>query len=123
MGKDFGGRMLVRLSDGTTMSMRGTFSVNTAGQSNEAVTNQDGSSDRIGTPMPYRASATFRDDNADLGALMRSPRLNVTIFEEFSGVTHYFTNAFFTGDPESNRLNGELTNLTVNSEQYNRSTG
>lgn len=123
MGKDFGGRMLVRLSDGSTMSMRGTFNVNTAGQSNEAVTNQDGSSDRVGTLTPFRAAATFRDDNVDLSALMRAPRLNVTIFEEFTGVTHYYTNAFFTGDPESNRLNGELTNLTVNSEQYNRSTG
>jgi hypothetical protein len=123
MGKDFGGRMVVRLSDGTVMSLRGTFNVNTAGQSNEVITNQDGSSDRVGTPMPYRATAVFRDDNIDLGALMRAPRLNVTITEEFSGVTHYYTNAFFTGDPESNRLNGELSNLTINSEQYNRGAG
>jgi hypothetical protein len=123
MGMDFGGRMVVRLSDGTVMSLRGTFNVNPSGQSNEAVTNQDGSIDRVGTPQPYRAEVVIRDDNADLDALMRSPRVNVTITEEFTGVTHYYTNAFFSGDPQSNRLNGELSGLTINSEQYSRGAG
>ncbi|MGO7560545.1 phage tail tube protein [Rhizobium johnstonii] len=120
MGKDFGGRMVVRLSNGTVMSLRGTFNVNTAGMSTEPVTNQDGSVDRTATPQPYRAEVSIRDDNADLNALMTAPRASVTITEDFSGVTHYYTNAFFSGDPQSNRMTGEITGLTINSEQYSR---
>ncbi|MBB4590170.1 MULTISPECIES: phage tail tube protein [Rhizobium] len=123
MGKDFGGRMVVRLSDGTVMSLRGTFNVNTAGMSTETVTNQDGSVDRTATPQPYRAELSIRDDNADLNALMTAPRASVTITEDFSGVIHYYTNAFFSGDPQSNRMTGEITGLTINSEQYSRGTG
>ncbi|MBB2841464.1 UNVERIFIED_ORG: hypothetical protein GGE64_005247 [Rhizobium etli] len=123
MGKDFGGRMVVRLSNGTVMSLRGTFNVNAAGMSTDAVTNQDGSVDRTATPQPYRAEVTIRDDNADLNALMIAPRGNVTIAEDFTGVTHYFTDAFFSGDPQSNRLTGEITGLTINSEQYSRGNG
>ena len=123
MGKDFGGRMVVRLSTGTVMSLRGTFNVNVAGMSTDTITNQDGSIDRTATPMPYRAEISIRDDNVDLNALMTSPRGNVTIIEDFTGVTHYFTNAFFSGDPQSNRLNGEMTGLTINSEQYSRGNG
>lgn len=123
MGKDFGGRMVVRLSNGTVMSLRGTFNVNTAGMSTDVITNQDGSVDRTVTPMPFRAELNIRDDDADLNALMIAPRGNVTITEDHTGVTHFYTNAFFSGDPQSNRLTGEITGLTINSEQYSRSAG
>lgn len=120
MGKDFGGRMVVRLADGTVLSLRGTFNVSPARVSIETVTNQDGSVDRVATPVPARAEVNFRDD-VDLDALLLAPRQPLTASEEFTGVTHYFTDAFFSGDPQSNRINGETSGLTINTEKYTRS--
>lgn len=122
-GKDFGGRMRVRLSSGSLLSLRGTFSLMQARQSVETVTNQDGSLDRTATPTSPRASVTFKDGDVDLAALMEAPRQNVVINEEFSGVTHHFISAVFAGDPESNRMNGEVGGLTIVGEVYRRTGG
>jgi hypothetical protein len=120
-GNDFGGRMTARLASGSLLSLRGNFTVMSAGQSNEAITNQDGSTDRIGTPTAPRAEVTFKDaSDVDFNALMTAPRQNFTVHEEFTGVTHYFFNAFFGGEPSSNRLNGELSGLQIIAETYRR---
>lgn len=121
--KDFGGRMSVRLSSGEYLSLRGTFSVQRGRQSNEAITNQDGSNDRIGTPTSPRANVVFKDSGIDFDALMRAPRQNIVIIEEFTGVTHHFISAFFAGDSDSNRLNGEVSGLTISASNYTRTGG
>lgn len=121
MGKDFGGRIIFRLSTGVTLSLRGTFNTNPAGQSNEAVVNQDGTVDRVGTVKDRRCEINFADKGIDYDALMKGDRFNVTAIEEFSGVTHYYTSAFVVGDPQLNRQNGEVTGLSISSESYNRS--
>jgi hypothetical protein len=121
MGKDFGGRIVMRLSNGTTFSLRGTLNINPAGQSNEPIINQDGSADRVGTPQGRRFDMNFADNGIDLDALMKADRFNVTFDEEFGGRTHYFTNAFIVGDPQVNRMNGEVTGLSGVAENYNRS--
>ncbi len=122
-GKDFGGRMSVRLSSGGFLSLRGTFSVMRGRQSNEAITNQDNSTDRIGTPTSPRANVVFADSGIDLDALMTAPRQNIVITEEFTGVTHHYISAFFTGDSDNNRLNGEVSGLTIVGEDYRRTGG
>ncbi|AYM13067.1 hypothetical protein G6L58_17280 [Agrobacterium tumefaciens] len=120
-GNDFGGRMTVRLANGALLALRGNFTVLSAGQSNEAVTNQDGSTDRVGTPTAPRAEVTFKDaSDVDFNALMTAARQNFTIQEEFTGVTHHYFNAFFSGEPSSNRLNGELSGLQIVAEAYRR---
>jgi len=120
-GNDFGGRMTARLASGFLLSLRGNFTVMSAGQSNEAITNQDGSTDRVGTPTAPRAEVTFKDaSNVDFNVLMTAPRQNFTVHEEFTSVTHYFFNAFFSGEPSSNRLNGELSGLQIVAETYRR---
>lgn len=121
-GNDFGGRMSVRLSGGGFLSLRGTFSVQRGRQSNEAITNQDGSTDRIGTPTSPRANVVFADSGIDFDALMTAPRQNIVITEEFTGVTHHYISAFFTGDSDNNRINGEVSGLTIVAADY-RSTG
>jgi hypothetical protein len=121
--KDFGGRIVARLSSGEPLSLRGTLNMNTSGQSNEAVTNQDGSVDRVGTVQPKRAELNFADRGLDFDALMKSDRFNVTFIEDFTGVTHYFTEAFLVGDPQVNRMNGEVTGLSISAEKYNRDKG
>ena len=56
----------------------------------------------------------------DYDALMRSDRFNVTFSEDFTGVTHYFTRAFLTGDPAINRINGEVSGISGSAEAYER---
>ena len=121
MGKEYGGKITVRFSSGETLSLRGTLTMNTAGQSNEAVVNQDGSVDRVGTPTARKAELNFADRGLDLNTLMTAGRFNVTVIEEFAGVMHLFTNAFVVGDPSINRANGEVSGLSINSEGYSRS--
>lgn len=122
-GNDFGGRMSVRLSDGSTLSLRGTFTIMRSDQSNEVITNQDGSPDRVGTPVAPRAEVTFKDGGRDFSALMRAARQNFVIKEEFTGVTHHFISAFFAGEPSSNRMNGEVSGLTIVATTYRRTGG
>jgi len=122
MGKDFGGRIQMRLSTGELISMRGTFNITPSRMSTEAVTNQDGSVDRTGTPKAAGFEFNSRDEGIDFDALMRSPRFNVTFEEEFTNVSHYFTDAFMVGDPSINRISGEVTGLSGASEKYNRSS-
>lgn len=119
-GQDYGGIINVRLSTGVTFSLRGTFNINPARMSTEAVTNGDGSVDRTGTPRPATAEINFADRGIDYDALMRSDRFDLTAIEDFSGATHYFTTAFMVGDPQLNRQNGEVSGLSVASEKYNR---
>ncbi|MGO7580851.1 hypothetical protein ACC699_40445, partial [Rhizobium ruizarguesonis] len=76
--QDFGGRMVVRLSACTVMSLRGTSNAKPAGMSTDVVTNQDGSVARTATPVPYSAEVAIRDDHTDLNALMSAPRASVT---------------------------------------------
>ncbi|NTF87496.1 hypothetical protein G6L46_10205 [Agrobacterium rhizogenes] len=122
-GKDFGGRITFRLSTGDTFSLRGTLNINPSGYSIEAVANQDGSIDRQATIMPRRFELNFADRDHDYDALMRGARFNVTFSEEFSGVTHYYTDAFLVGDPQINRQTGEVTGITGAAEKYSRTTG
>lgn len=119
-GKDFGGRMRVRISSGVLLSMRGTFNLMPTNASAEGVTNQDGSLDRVMTPVAYRAELAIVDKDVDLDALINGPRLNYTIEEDHTGVTHYFTNAFMTGQPSVNRLTGEVTGIALETDSYRK---
>lgn len=64
-GKDFGGKISVTSSLGYKLSLRGTINVQPTAQSNEPITNQDGSTDRIMTPVAPMADLTFRDEGGN----------------------------------------------------------
>lgn len=121
-GKDFGGVMKFRDSSGRNMSLRGTFTVYPASSTVEGLVNQDGSPDRIVTPAAPRAEIVFADKGVDLAAMMGDARRDVTIVEEFTGAIHLFTQAFYTGEPASNRLNGEVSGLGIMAEAYRKIT-
>lgn len=118
-GKDFGGTMKVRTSNGRQLSIRGTFTIQPGRTSTEAATNQDGSVDRILTPKAATATFTLVDKDGSFAAITLDDRADVTIVED-RGVAHLFTQAFWTGDPDINRLNGEVTGLGLASDQYRR---
>lgn len=119
-GMDFGGKMTVTSSQGYKLSLRGNVTLLGTGSSNESITNQDGSVDRIMTPMARAAEITFRDEGGDWNARLNGPRENITIVEEKTGVTHLFTGAFWSGRPSVNRLNGETTGLQIVADSYQR---
>lgn len=121
-GKDFGGRMNVRLASGKMLALRGTFTTSAGRSSSEATTNQDGSMDRVFTPRSPSATVTFRDD-VDADELLEAPRQNIVINEEHTGVTHHFIDAAFTGTHEANRMNGEASGLTIVGEAYRKTGG
>lgn len=119
-GKDFGGEMRLRLADGTNLTLRTAVTIGSSGLSTESVTNQNGSVSRVGTPRPRTAEVTIEDNNEDMNALLRAPRQDIYVTEEFSGVSHIWTGAILTGDPRSNRANGEVTGLVIEAEGYER---
>ncbi len=119
-GRDFGGEMRLRLADGTNLTMRGNFTLGSSGVSTEAVTNQDGSVSRTATLKPRTAEVTLEDDGTDVNALMRAPRQDIYLVEEFAGVSHIFTDAFFSGDASIDRATGEWTGLVINGSAYQR---
>lgn len=118
--KDFGGVIRMRLSTGELIPLRGMLSMNTAGISAEAITNQDGTVDRSMTPQARRAEFSFADRGLDHDKLMQSDRFNVTFIEDSTGVTHYFSRAFVVGDPAKNRINGEVTGISIAAEAYRK---
>lgn len=122
-GKDFGGRMSVRLSSGQLIPLRGTFTVMGSTQSNEAITNQDGSTDRVGTPVSPTAEFSSADSGVDYDALLKAPRQNIVVTEEFTGITHHYISAFFTGRESNNRMNGEVSGVGIVGETYRRTGG
>lgn len=119
-GRDFGGRITVAGSTGYRLSLRGTVNILGAHQSNDAVTNQDGSVDRIITPDAPGAEVVFADDGINYDQLLNADRHNITIVEEKTGVTHMFTSAFWTGKPSANRINGELSQLGIRADSYRK---
>jgi hypothetical protein len=122
MAKDFGGRMTFRLSTGVLLSLRATVNLSPGRNSIESVANQDGSLDRTATVKAGRCEITFADSGIDVDALLTGDRFNATLAEDFSKTSHYFTNAFVTGDPVINRMNGEVTGVAVEFELYQRGT-
>lgn len=118
--QDFGGKISLRLSDGDRLSLRSTLTIDTSSVSIEAITNQDGSGDRVATVKMPTAEITFADRGLDYDALLKAPRQNFTFEEEFTDVTFYFTNGFLTGSPSINRINGEVTGIGITAEKIRR---
>lgn len=121
--KDFGGKMVVKFSTGQLMSLRGTFNSNPTRNTASSIVNQDRSVDRIHTPRAPSCEISFADRGINYDQLMEADRFNVTIDEDFTGVTHYYTRAFVTGAPQVNRMTGEVTNFTIEAEAYSKRKG
>jgi hypothetical protein len=119
-GSDFGGEMRLRLADGRNATLRSAFTLGASGISSESVTNQDGSVDRVASPRPRTAEVTLKDEGIDMNQLLRAARQDIYIAEDFTGVNHIFVSAIITGDPRSNRANGEVSGLQIEASGYER---
>ena len=118
--QDFGGKITLRTSGGERISLRGTLTIDPSDVSIEAITNQDGSGDRVATVKMPTAEITFADRGYDYSALLKAPRQNFTFEEDFTDVTFFFTEGFFTGSPQINRLNGEVSGIGITAEKIRR---
>lgn len=119
-GADFGGIMRLTDSAGATVALRGNVTINPNRSANEAVTNQDGSPDRVMTPAHPSAEISVADKGVDLVAFFDGARRNFTLVEESTGRIHMFTDAFMIGRPSVNALNGEVTGLTIAATSYRK---
>ena len=119
-GNDYGGKCTMALSSGERISLRGSVKHSPTGVGVSSVTNQDGTLDRVVELKPKGAEFTFADRGLDYEKLMASPRFDVTWVEEFTGITHLYSQAFWVGDLTIDRGTGEVTGMKVDAEQYIR---
>jgi hypothetical protein len=104
--------------DGVNISVRGSVQENPSRISSEMVINQDFSQDRTITPMNYRMtfSLALRDraGNAlDLDAIMNRQEGTVSFIGDAEKKIRTFSGTVFSGDPQVDLSNGEVTGLTA----------
>ena len=123
---DFGGLMRFQLN-GAPFTVRGKVTINPSNVSAEPIANNDGSTSRALSVKGYRAKVTFEDSKdggsatgQDWGQILKGGPYNMSLIEDSTGVTHTWTGASFTGDPEVDRMNGEVTGLEILSPKYAR---
>lgn len=125
--KTKGGRVSIEIN-GARYSARGEVNVMPNTVSLEPGVNRDGTGyqtvkpelaslectfDR-GGPVDVAGAPLIVDDNLLLS------EVNVSVVEDDSGVVHYFTNAGFEGRPTINTENGEISGLSVRTDNYSR---
>lgn len=119
----FGGEMRFTI-DGDPIVLRGTFNTMPSNLENEGINNQDGSVSIASAPRGFGAEVSFEDNDAlDWNAIMRGGPYDFTVVEEHTNRIHMWTEAHFTGRPQVNRLNGEVTGLSILSRAYRSVAG
>lgn len=119
--KNFGGELQFSLSTGQVIVVRGGVEIMPTNLNAEGGANQDGSVYRTLEPSGYKANFTFEDmETDDWNALYRASGFNVTVNETFTGVQHLWTDAAFTGSPQINRANGEVTGASLIARSYRK---
>ena len=119
-GKDYGGKVTVRLSTGETFTLRAHAKHSPSGISAQSIVNQDSSLDRTVELKAKRFEFEFADRGLDYEKLMKADRFDITHVEEFTGVTHMYNRAFMVGEPTVDRATGAVTGLSGEAETYIR---
>jgi hypothetical protein len=126
---DFGG--VVRFTfGGSPLVMRGKLTTEPASVKATSITNQDGSASRSLEPKGYVAEVTFEDSTDGLATpqpwdkIIKGGPYNITAIEEQTNVVHTWTQANFIGDAKVDRMNGEVTGLSIHCGEggYNTNT-
>lgn len=123
-----GGRYSVNIN-GTRYSGRGKASVKAARATPKADANRDGTAYRTVEAKLASLALSFdrgpKDQSIPWDETMLLSDIDVTFTETDTGVTHYFTKASWVGEPETDTDTGEVTGMSVMSDQYRKvpSTG
>lgn len=119
--KKFGGEMTFTLSTGRRIVVRGAAEIMPTNINVEGGANQDGSVYRTAEPTGYGANLTFEDMSDDAwNEVYRADAFNLTLNETFTGVQHLWTGAGFTGRPSVNRINGEVSGVSILAAAYKK---
>ncbi len=119
-GADFGGVIRIKDSLGATVVCRGTINAMPTDNSSEAITDQDGSVDRVITPSAPEIEIVIADKGVDVVAFFNGARRNVSIIEETNNRVHMMNDAFMAGRPSINVLNGEVTGIRIVASSYRK---
>ena len=112
-----GGRVAIQLN-GQWYHPVADVVVESTGIEPEGVVNQDGSVQRTVKPKARKATITIRDHRGlSMDALVEAAGFDVTVNEIDMKRRVLFTNAFVEGAPSRNTQNGEITGVTICSDQ------
>ena len=116
-----GGRYSVRIG-GQRFSGRGKASIKPAQATPKADPNRDGSAYRtVEAKLAMVSLSLDRGSKTqairwDADMLLRD--VDVTFIEDDAGYTHYFTSGSWVGEPDIDTDTGEVTGMSVASDQY-----
>jgi len=113
-----GGRYSLDI-DGQTFSGRAKATINPSNVELANEANQDGTGYTTVKPGLYGIELTFdRGSGIKWNAAMLLKKVNVTFREDDVGLTHYLTGARWQGKPAIDTENGEVSGLSLMSDQY-----
>lgn len=119
----FGGRISVEIG-GKRYGVRGDITIEPTNAEVAADANHDGSAFFTVRPKLYAASMSFSHPcGLRWSAEMARCKVNVTIVEEDNSRTHLFTGARIVGRPSFNLSSGEVSGISIASDQYQEVTG
>jgi len=117
MARNAGGRVDITI-DGVTYHPVADVEIEGSNIETEAVVNQDGTIARSIKPKPFRVTISFRDmAGLDINDLM-ARTFDFSCVERDMGRSILLTGAFLEGTPTRNTVTGEITGLSVVSDQY-----
>ncbi|MCJ2098946.1 phage tail tube protein [Methylobacterium sp. E-046] len=116
-----GGRYSVRIG-GQRFSGRGKASIKPAQATPKADPNRDGTAYRTVEAKLAMVSLSFDRGSKTAAISWTSDMLlrdvDVTFIEDDAGRTHYFTSGSWVGEPDIDTDTGEVTGMSVASDQY-----
>ncbi|MFZ4807469.1 MAG: phage tail tube protein [Hyphomicrobiaceae bacterium] len=117
MSRTVGGRVSITL-DGVTYHPVADVEVEGSRIEVETVVNQDGTIGRSVKPKAFKVKITYRDMRGlDMEDLM-SRTFDFSMIEQDTGRSILLSAAFHEGSPSRNSVTGEISGLTVVSDQY-----
>lgn len=117
MSNNVGGRVDIRI-DGEVYNPVAEITVEETNFEAEVVDNQDGSIGRSVKSGHFKVSMSIRDRKGlDINRLY-TESFDFSGVERDMGRTILMTNAFATGKPKRNTVNGEIQNIEIVSAQY-----
>lgn len=117
MSNNVGGRVDIRI-DGEVYNPVAEVTVEPTNYEAEVVDNQDGTIGRSVKSGHFKVSLSIRDRKGlDISRLFKES-FDFSGVEREMGRTVLMTNAFATGKPKRNTVNGEIQNIEIVSSQY-----
>lgn len=118
-----GGRVSIQIT-GRNFTARSSVSLSPTTVTRTNGANRDGTG--YSTVAAKLAKADISFDRGERSGIVFNDDLllenfNATIFEEDAGITHFFTNASWSGDPTIDTESGEVSGMSIETDRNNYS--